>query len=281
MFKELFQTITEQLRTRQFWTLWIIVCSIVCLIIMVFNSYLYYSHRPEQSSFLYHNMVLMGNWTETLKKPWTIFTHVFYYNSLWSLIFQMIFLYWISYLVQDFVGKNHAVSIFIYSIFLPAIVFISVNQLLSNSLIGLSSTYFGIMGLMVSAATIAPNFPLRLILIGNVALKYVALVLLTVGFFQYLYTGIAHLSAYIMAVVIAYAYMALQWKGISLNLFRKNKISKKRNPTVDYSKSKKENVVMFSKEAELNRILDQIRKQGVDSLSEKDKEFLKKYGADS
>ena len=193
----------------------------------------------------------------------------------------MIFLYWISYLVQDFVGKNHAVSIFIYSLVLPAIVFISVNQFLSNSLIGLSSSYFGIMGLMVSAATIAPNFPLRLILIGNVALKYVALVLLTVGFFQYLYTGIAHLSAYIMAVVIAYAYMELQWKGISLNLFRKNKISKKRNPTVDYSQSKKENVVMFSKEAELNRILDQIRKQGVDSLSEKDKEFLKKYGADS
>jgi hypothetical protein len=137
---------------------------------------------------------------------------------------------------------------------------------------------------------------MRLILLGNVRLKYIALGLL---FLDLIVSGSSNKGGFIVhlaGAVFGVLYITLLRRGVDLTGWFKvpefstrkkiqktnrNKfkvVHKQNSPRSSNRKQKPENT--FNKADELDRILDKINAKGFDKLSEEEKDFLSKASKD-
>lgn len=116
---------------------------------------------------------------ELLVKPWTIFTHMFVHSGGWHLIWNMLMLYWFGRIVGDLLNDRRIWPLYFLGAMAGAVAFILSYHLFSNVVgqyaVGASA---GVMAIIAASGAIAPDYNLRLILIGDVRLKYVVAVLI-------------------------------------------------------------------------------------------------------
>jgi hypothetical protein len=196
----------------------------------------------------------------------------------------MVALYWFGLIVEDFIGRRAALIIFFEGGIVGGIFFLLSCQVIpwyqnQGSHITAYGASAGIMALLFAAAKISPNYNIRLLLIGNVPIKYLALVLLVLDllFMSQENTG-GHI-AHIGGALFGYLYIFLLRKGISLDpgkLFvprfnspKKSKYQQKKQQT-----KKAPIVANDNKEERLNQILEKIKREGIEVLTAEEKYFL-------
>lgn len=227
-----------------------------------------------------------------LTRPWTIFTYMFLHVGFFHLLFNMVMLYFGGQLFMSFLGNRKLWTLYIGGGLAGAVLYILFyntfpvfSEVLSSSkALGASAS---VMAILVGVATYAPNFSVRMLLIGEVKLKYIAIALFVIDILSISNSNsgghIAHLGGAAMGFLFA-----KQWKkghditaGIGkagdyfAKLFSpsrppKMKVKyKKKASDYEYNKQKKE------RQEEIDAILDKISKSGYNSLtkSEKDKLF--------
>lgn len=249
---------------------------------------------------------------EVLTHPWSIFTHMFMHEGFWHLLWNMLFLYWFGRILGDLLGDKRILPIYVLGGLAGALAFfLSVNLLdygggVPHTALGASA---GIMAIVVAAGMIAPDYSLRLILLGDVRLKYIVvtvIILDLIGTAGNINTGghFAHLGGALMG----YIFISQLQTGRDLseplnnffdkvgNLFRKvsepSLRPKRKGPKMvhrneDKIKSRQQqgkaghrsdrdrsNSIDGSHQDKLDAILDKIKKEGYDSLSAAEKEFL-------
>jgi CBS domain containing-hemolysin-like protein len=142
------------------------------------------------------------------------------------------------------------------------------------------------MGIIVSAAMIAPNYHIRLIFIGEIKLKYIALVMILISVFGVTSTNAGGEFAHLGGALVGYFYAIAYRRGHDIstpinklidrivNLFkRKPKMKVYRTKTTvksdaEYNQDKAEN------NAAIDRILDKIKRSGYESLTKEEKKQL-------
>lgn len=257
----------------------------------------------------------IGNWIavqptfgELLFRPWTPITYMFTHTAFFHLLFNMLWLFWFGQLFMRFLrGKQ------LFAVYILGGLFGALFHVLSNEFLPVKAPAIGasasVMAVVLAVASYRPDYTINLIFIGQVKLKYLAIIAVVLDIM-----GVAaNMSAGKMDGVAHMAHLggALYglWFGFAM---RKNKdITRKFNNFMD------EAVAMFSSsssdrnrrkmksnsskfgfkqkpgrdiyaedpdidfnrrknedENELNRILDKINKSGYESLSKKEKEFL-------
>lgn len=235
-----------------------------------------------------------------LTHPWVLITHMFMHIGFWHLLFNMLLLYWFGRIVGDLIGDDKPLAIYILGGFSGMILYIIGSQFI----IGLGSMAFGasaaVMAFAVASATIAPNYSMRLILIGNVRLKYIVLVLLVldlIGIANMSNTGghIGHLGGAFFGWLFVYLLRAgmdlsvpinnaVYWlsslftgsnayKGRSKQSLKVEHVSK--NISMDRKRNPASTQEELSREDRIDRILEKIRRKGLDSLSQEEKDVLK------
>ena len=113
---------------------------------------------------------------EVIMHPWSIFTHMFMHVDFWHILWNMLFLYWFGRILGDLLGDKRILPIYVLGGLAGALAFfLSVNLLPygsggTHTALGASA---GIMAIVVAAGMIAPEYNLRLILLGDVKLKYI------------------------------------------------------------------------------------------------------------
>jgi hypothetical protein len=134
----------------------------------------------------------------------------------------------------------------------------------------------GVLGVVVAAATLLPQYPVQLMLFGVVRLKYIALVTVILDIVS-IPAGnpgghIAHLGGALFGFLyIKYLY---QDKHV-IPAFIRNLFRKKSTLSVHYrSNTARPDAQEKPSQEEVDRILDKISKSGYDSLSKKEKEQL-------
>lgn len=241
---------------------------------------------------------LSSSFLKTVTRPWVLFTHMFIHYGLFHLGFNMLILYWFGRIVGDLIGDKKVLPIYLLSGLLSAFLLMLVAALptpfsIGSSAIGASGA---VLGLVMAAAVISPDYGIRLILFGNVRLKYIAL---TVILMQLTYLVADQNSGgsfgHLGGIIMGYIFITQLRKGNDMsipvnnvldwfkNLFSKESRPKPkvayRNPSL---KKKKPIEKVFrgnqqsdiSHEQKLDSILDKIKNKGMDSLSEEEKEFL-------
>lgn len=222
---------------------------------------------------------LMTGWHQAIFQPWRLITYMFLHATVWHILFNMLWLWWMGRPVEETLGSKIFLVIYFGSGIGGALIDILLSPLVGTSLvIGASGAVFGI---MVAFAVLYPKMPIMLIFLPPIEARYVVAGLIAL---EVLFLGsndhvarIVHLGGALCGFLI----MKLYYKGYDFNKIFDyfNKLVSKPEPKPS-SKNKKMHpvsdaeVVEEHEQSELDRILDKISKSGYEGLTDEEKRIL-------
>lgn len=234
------------------------------------------------------NLALSSEGWTIVKKPWTLFTHMILHEGLWHFGWNMLIFYWFGRIVGDLAGDRRIAGLYILGGLSGALFYIIYAQLSAITGIALGASG-AVMCFVVAAGFLAPEYNMRLLLIGDVRLKYVALALVLIDLVLLAENSnpggrFAHLGGAIMGGV--FVHMLRQ--GLDLtspfqrgsSLISASKPKKRRIPMTVIHNKKRPNRASQDTERpidtqeRIDQILDKINASGYESLTAEEKDFL-------
>ncbi len=237
-----------------------------------------------------------------LLRPWSLITYMFVQEGVFHLFFNMLILYVGGQIFNRFIGSSKLLSVYILSGITGAIlymltfnIFPAFGSVVNTSFaIGSSAA---VLGIFVAAATFVPNLEMNVILFGNVKLKYIAILFIVLDILNIRNANAGGHIAHIGGALYGYFYINQLKKNIDYSLlfnkywqsiyqlFKKkeqktpfqNVHRNHERPMSDEAYLKNKN----KKQAEVNTILEKIKKSGYDSLTTDEKQKLFKASRDS
>lgn len=232
-----------------------------------------------------------SDWQVMLYRPWTIISYMFVHEGVFHILFNMMVFYFAGRLFENLLNGKRLVAVYFlggiagFLVYFAAFNLFPVFSDIRSIIYGASAS---VIAILVAIATYTPNLEMRLILIGNVKLKYIAIVFvaLDVLFIDGGNSGgrLAHLGG----ALFGFLY--------SVNLKKGNDWSKAFFGVTDFfrdlvkpqpkmkvaSKTKGYKAQYYSEsDAEkkkhsqkIDSILDKISRSGYDSLTKAEKEYL-------
>ena len=259
----------------------------VWLVINAFNIYLYL-YGDKGNNILVTWLAVPASIDSLITRPWTLFTYMFLHEEIMHLFMNMLMLYFGGVLFMQFLDARKLLNTYIFGGLTGSLFYVIAfnifpifhNVIPFSVALGASAS---VLAIIVAAATYAPEFSVPLILIGNVKLKYIAIVfvLLDLTSIKGANPGghIAHLGGAFYGFMMAYNLRHSLFKVPTINL---NKIFS-RKPKMKYTKTEQPkrplsddeyNRIKAEKQKVIDAILDKISKKGYDSLSKEEKEIL-------
>ncbi|MEZ4908613.1 MAG: rhomboid family intramembrane serine protease [Saprospiraceae bacterium] len=154
----------------------IVIIVVLSLIFLVFNSFIAGSANTGISEYIF----LSSDYSEVLKHFWVLITHLFIDQSIYNLIWNMLILYWFGYILGDLIGDDTILPAYLFTGLSGAALFFFASYILHFNYYYLSGVRTSTIGVMMASAFLVPDYNIRLILLGNVKLKFVALAILTI-----------------------------------------------------------------------------------------------------
>lgn len=226
-------------------------------------------------------------------KPWSVITYGFTHYGFLHLLFNMLVLYYISRMMLNLFSPKLTLNIYFLGIIMGALFFMFAYNVFPQeflkpvgALVGASA---GVRALLIFLCAYMPNTDVRVVFF-NIKLWHLGIALVVfdvIGLFGMNQGGnIAHLGG----VALGYFYAKQLLKGHDIgkgfekfmdsigNLFKTSKKSplktvhrRKSNSVAGHSQSEFKE---FSKQKQIDLILDKISKSGYESLTEEEKAFL-------
>jgi membrane associated rhomboid family serine protease len=231
---------------------------------------------------------LPANLGQLIQKPWTLFTYMFIHYNFVHVLFNLLVMYWTGRIFSDFLPQKKLTATYVLGGISGGIAFVAMYNIIpafestgsTTVLIGASA---GVFAVMVAAATLAPDFPVHMILIGEIRLKYVAIALTILylisipdsnsgGNIAHLGGGLAGLFYILM---LRKGFDAGKWVEFLIDLpswFNRPKIRVAHSREVKIGVSQKTN--NRNRQEVIDAILDKISRSGYESLSQQEKETL-------
>ena len=232
-----------------------------------------------------------------LHRPWTLLTYMFLHEQFTHILWNMIALYVFGRIFIDFYSLRHFVGTYIMGGLFGGIAFVLSYNLFpyfapyvgSSYLIGASAS---VLAIVVASAVRNPDYRINLLLIGSVKLSTFAII--TVAISVLMLSGnnaggnFAHLGGALAGWLVAY----MLNKGVDITsvvnkpidwiatLFKKETYRRKPKPKFKYSAGGSRNsdyeynARKKASEAEVDRILEKIKKGGYASLTDDEKKRL-------
>ena len=232
------------------------------------------------NQFQYPNwLALSSNYKDVLWFPWTLFTYGFLHSEPIHLLFNLIFLYYISTLFYTFFTTRQFLTVYFFGSFFAGLIFVVYGYLFNytNLIVGASAS---IMAVFMAVATYAPNYSLRLPLLGYLKIWHLAVLYVFIDIAQLLTENTGGHIAHLSGSVVGFVFAMLMKKGIDISSIftfnkKKNKTFKKvyKNKPVKKYQSVRVSDVNF-KQRQIDEILEKISKSGYESLTKEEKEFL-------
>lgn len=235
-----------------------------------------------------------------IKRPWTVVSNIFVHYKILHIFFNMIFLNIFGGIVRDLIGNSKIVPIYFISgifgffIFVLAYNFIpAFSELGGVEICGASGA---VMGLTFAAVALSPNYEIRLMFLGSVKIKWIAIFYIFIDILSIQGDNAGGSFAHLGGALMGFLYIRLLQNGHDLakpfywleDFYVKMKTPK---PKIKVAHKKEEKVTAGAKEyhtqktkekyayksekqEKLDEILDKINKSGYDSLSSEEKSFL-------
>lgn len=255
-------------------------------VIYLFATYANAGSTPQWFHTLTHWLSVSSTLSELILRPWTWLTHMFLHQGFWHILWNMLFLYWFGRIIGDFIGDNKVLPLYILGGLMGGLFFFMSANLFPY---GSGQDFYAMgasaaaMAMVVGSATLSPDYNMRLILIGDVKLKYIAAVLVfldLIGTAGSMNTG-GHFG-HIGGAVMGYLYIDQLRKGNNLGAWIEKIIQwrwsdhRRQLRVVHRNEYRDVDTQQLNEEEELDRILDKIKEKGLGSLSDYEKAFLKK-----
>ena len=262
-----------------------IVVALLNLVFWLFNSNLsiaHYLQLPASPSVL-------------LMQPWSILSFMFLHENFVHFIINILILYWFGTLFMQFFSQRDLVNVYLMGGLIGGITYMAAYAIfpaLQPQAAGamLEGASASIIALIVGAATARPNYSIRMMFIGDVKLKWIAIGAILISLLNVNSENpggnISHLGGALIGYLFAHFYgkgtNIAGWIGKALdglsNLF--NRKPKWRMVYNQNDKNNAEDVDMVynarkkAEEDDIDAILDKIKAGGYNSLSNDEKRRL-------
>ena len=239
-------------------------------------------------------LMLPASFNDWLTKPWTLVTYFFLHKGLFHILFNMLFLYWFGQLIMTYLGSKKLVNLYVLGGLVGGILFMLMYNFLpyyktdidQTVLLGASA---GVFGVVTGAATLLPDYQVRMFLIGSIKIKYIALVYILISFLNITSANAGGELSHLGGAIIGFFYIKqlqrgnnlgqpLEWflsKVKSLFTFHKRtkmKVSHRSRAKAGYSYDK--DFTQNVDQEEIDSILDKISENGYNALSSEEKQKL-------
>lgn len=239
------------------------------------------------------NYLELPAWVLVLvRQPWSLLTYMFMHANLLHILFNMLWLLWFGRLFLSFFSAKHLRGLYILGGLFGGLMYVLAynvfpyfeEAVFHSYLLGASAS---VLAIVVATAVRAPEYPVQFMFIGMVRLKYVALFMVALDLL-FMTSGnagghIAHLGGALagwwFASGLSSGHDATKWINGVLDWVDRGWKPTARKPKmkVHYSDKQKDydfNARKKERAAEVDRILDKLRKSGYGSLTEEEKKQL-------
>lgn len=285
----------------------LIAVNLIVFVILAFVKVAYYFSKSDQGlNFFYNNffywLTLPADLDKFLSRPWTLVTHMFVHDTqnVWHILGNMIWLWAFGYILQDLTGNRQVIPVFIYGALTGAICYMLAYNFIPPLKEHLSTAQAfgasaGIMAIAIGTTTLAPNYRIFQMLNGGIPIWVITVLYLIIDLATIPESNPGGHIAHITGGVMGFAYMTMLRRGKDWgnwmnnfydwcsNLFDPDK--PKKGKSVRSQLFYKATVQPFTKtptvtQQRIDEILDKINQKGYQSLSEDEKEILKRASQD-
>ncbi|MCX6256914.1 MAG: rhomboid family intramembrane serine protease [Bacteroidia bacterium] len=222
-------------------------------------------------------------------KPWTVFSYMFLHENFLHILVNMLWLFWFGKIFLLFLTQKQLTYVYVLGGLTGAafyILFFNIfpvfNGILPNSVaLGASAS---VMAIVIAISAYRPDYPLNLMFIGQIKLKYIAIATIALDLISIPSSNSGGHIAHLGGAFYGYLFAVQLKKGVDLthlysrlfesltSVFRrrkKMKVSHVRDMTDwEYNEAKK------MKQERIDGILDKLSKSGYESLSKEEKDIL-------
>lgn len=282
----------------------LIAVTLIAFVLLAFIKVIYFLHLgriPGMAAYtdnFFKWVTLPADGSTLATRPWTVLTHMLVHDTsnVWHIVGNLIWMWAFGYILQEMVGNRRVIPVFIYGALAGALGFLlSMNfipQLHSSlptaQLYGASA---GVMAIAIATTTAAPNYRIFTMLNGGIPIWIVTVLYVILNLAMAPDSNGGTMIAHATGGLMGFAFMAMLQRGRDLgswmnnlndwfvNLFNPDRPSQ--GKTVKSQLFYKSRVQPYTKtplltQQKIDEILDKINQRGYHSLSEDEKEVLKR-----
>lgn len=223
------------------------------------------------------------------KKPWTIITYMFLHQSFLHLLFNMLWLYFGGQIFLSFFSSKQLISTYILGGICGGILFVlsfNLFPVFARNVqyaiaIGASAS---VLAIVLAIATKSPNYTIRLLLIGNIKLKHIALGCIILDILSIPKGNAGGHLAHLGGAFFGFLYVKQLNGGNDISsgfnkimdylaelIQHKPKLKKVYSKTKSDQDFRKEKV---KEQAKVDKVLEKIAKSGYEGLTKEEKKIL-------
>ncbi|MBL0309795.1 MAG: rhomboid family intramembrane serine protease [Bacteroidetes bacterium] len=243
--------------------------------------------------WLISNLEAPASLSLLMKQPWSVLTYMFLHKGVFHVLFNMLWLYWFGEIFILYLGDKKILPLYLIGGLAGAGLYILAFNVLpvfkpmleSSYMLGASASVFAI---VFGATTLNPDHEMRLLLIGDVKIKYIALVSLLLGVINIPMGNPGGNIAHVGGALSGFLFIKALRSGVDLTSpFRRffqflkelfNPSSKMKVTHRSAQQRSETNHPRSGNEQErVDAILDKIARSGYDGLTKEEKDFLFHY----
>lgn len=265
----------------------IIFLNIILFVIPYFINTLLFLFNLNSKSYI-ELFLLSPELNDLIIRPWTIITYSFVHDGFFHLFWNMLLLYYISRMILNLFSPSTFINVYFLGVIVGGILFLfsySFFPVFKGDISSMGGSSAGVMAAIIFMCTYSPDNEIRLFFF-NLKLKYIGILFFVFDIIQIPYGNSGGHIAHVGGAILGFFYARNLINGRDIGssfeylwkfFFRKRKNKEGKaflqdNPKI-YKKSDKS-----EKQKRVDAILDKISKSGYESLSDKEKNFLSRYG---
>src|SRR6266487_586482 len=282
---------------------WLIIINAVIFVGINFIKIIYFLSydTPMEALKNFHLQILdwfsiPANLDKLASRPWTVLVYMFSHDSVWQLIGTLLWLWGFGYILQDLTGNTKLIPIYLYGGVAGALFFILTSNLIPQSTEAASAAApllgGGAAVMAVAATTYAPKYRIFPMINGGIPLWLLTLLFVAIDYATIATDSTSYALAHLGGVAMGFLFITQMQRGNDWSLWMinfMNWLNDLFNPEKKYGKkpiSQQKHYKTSSrkpfektprvKQQKLDEILDKINLEGYNSLSQEEKDFLKK-----
>ncbi len=226
-------------------------------------------------------------------QPWSILTYMFLHDGFMHILFNMLWLYWVGSLLQEYLGNTKTYEAYFLGGISGGLLYLLAYNLLPVFSANVSYSFAlgasaGVLAVVCAAATLLPDYNFQLLFFGNVKLKYIALISVLLDLISIPQGNAGGHIAHLGGALFGYLFIKLIYANNNLSYRLDALFDGFLNLFSSKPKIKIQHKTTFMKtatnakpsQADVDVILDKISKSGYESLSQTEKETLFKASKD-
>ena len=123
---------------------------------------------------------------QLLRRPWTVVTYMFAHYGLLHILFNMLWLYWLGRIFMEFFSSKQLTGVYLLGGLGGAILYLLCYNLLPH-FVGTQAYLLGasasVIAIVVAAAIYVPDYKIGLLFLGEVSLKWIAIITVAIAVF--------------------------------------------------------------------------------------------------